>query len=268
MVGNRRASAGKGDPQLDPGQLGADAAVDAVAESQVRVAGRVGVELLQVAAEPCRPARHPGPPPTARPEPARRPGSAARRSPPRCGRIAGTRPAPRSDNAAVPRPRRCTVCSSAAPSAAKYSGLCSSASAPRDKELAVVSCPPVSRPSARPASSRSLMSSPCSRISMPSRPSPGLARSFDHQTLQVVQRRSDDVQRRIVAKVEPGDAQRLEAVAVGVGHAEQLADHQRRDRQRERSAPGPPAARPARSHRAARRRSPRSAASAASAGAW
>lgn len=47
---------------------------------------------------------------------------------------------------------------------------------PRASVLAVVSSPPVSTPSASPASSLSPTSSPCSRTSMPSRPSPGDAR--------------------------------------------------------------------------------------------
>ena len=48
----------------------------------------------------------------------------------------------------------------------------------------------------------------------------------DHQPLQVVQRRPDDVQRRIVAQVETSRTQRLEAVPVRVRHTQQLADHQ------------------------------------------
>ena len=99
----------------------------------------------------------------------------------------------------------------------------------------VVSCPASSSRLAMPMSSSSVSSAPCSRTSMPRMSSPGWRR--DRSTSEPHVGAALPLQFEPLGnrngQVQLAGAAALEVVAVVVRHAEQLADHQRRDRQRE-----------------------------------
>ena len=99
----------------------------------------------------------------------------------------------------------------------------------------VVSCPASSNRPAMPMSSSSVSSLPCSRTSMPRMSSPGCCRARSTNELMYSRPAADQLQPlgHRNGQVELAGAAALEVVAVVIGHAEQLADHQRRDRQRE-----------------------------------
>ncbi len=119
--------------------------------------------------------------------------------------------------------------------AASWSGWRRSASVPSPNMFDVVSCPASSRSPAMPTSSSSVSSVPCSRMSMPRMSSPGSTRarrtsdSMYSRPLPLQLKAFGDGERQ----VELTSGTRLEVGPVAVGHAEQLADHQRRDGQRE-----------------------------------
>ena len=102
--------------------------------------------------------------------------------------------------------------------------------------LAVVSRPPVNTPSASPPRSKSLISSPCSRMIWPIRPGPGrlpLPPGRLHQEAPRLRDRADRA-RAALGHVEPRGREAPEALPVLARQPEQVADHPERHRERER----------------------------------
>ena len=101
---------------------------------------------------------------------------------------------------------------------------------------ALVSRPPVNTPSARPPRSKSLISSPCSRMIWPISPWSGLARC---RATSAIRNSREPPMAPIelcaaLGDVEARGRELAEGLALLVGQPEQVADDQERDREGER----------------------------------
>ena len=119
--------------------------------------------------------------------------------------------------------------------AASCSGWRNNASVPSPNMFDVVSWPASSSSPAMPTSSSSLNSTPCSRISMPRMSSPGLLRARSTSECMYSRACRCISNRSGIGggQVELAGSSLLEVAAVAVRDAQQFADHQRRDGQRE-----------------------------------